>query len=101
MADFGLGLYNLTFLFNLNKNISKTFTEVIMCLKPFCKHCLKKKNYFYLHMCFVYIGFEIINNVQDLSVYAVVKAIIFLSMQLYFWKLIYFIFAVGVKTLFL
>ena len=27
-------------------------------------------------MCFVYIGFEIINNVQDLSVYAVVKAII-------------------------
>ena len=28
-------------------------------------------------MCFVYIGFEIINNIQDLSVYAVVKAIIF------------------------
>ena len=28
-------------------------------------------------MCFVYIGFEIINNVQDLSVYAVVKAIDF------------------------
>ena len=27
-----------------------------------------------LNMCFVYIGFEIINNVQDLSVYAVVKA---------------------------
>ena len=27
-------------------------------------------------MCFVYIGFEIINNVQDLIVYAVVKAII-------------------------
>ena len=26
-------------------------------------------------MCFVYIGFEIINNVQDLSVYAVVKGI--------------------------
>ena len=52
-------------------------------------------------MCFVYIGFEIINNVQDLSVYAVVKAIIFLYMQLYFWKLIYFIFAAGVKTLFL
>ena len=38
----------------------------------------KKKNNFYLNMCFVYIGFEIINNVQDLSVYAVVKAIIFL-----------------------
>ena len=38
----------------------------------------KKKNFFYLNMCFVYIGFEIINNVQDLSVYAVVKAIIFL-----------------------
>ena len=52
-------------------------------------------------MCFVYIGFEIVNNVQDLSVYAVVKAIIFLKIQLYFLKLIYFIFAAGVKTLFL
>ena len=82
MADFGLRLYNLPFLFDLNKNISKTLTEVNICLKPFGKHCLKKKNkklnYFYLHMCFVYIGFEIIKNVQDFSVYAVVKAINFL-----------------------
>ena len=28
-------------------------------------------------MCLVYIGFKIINNVQDMSVYAVVKAVIF------------------------
>ena len=63
MANFGLRLYNLPFLFNLNKNISKTLTEVNKCLKPFGKHCLKKKKN-YLRMCFVYIGFEIINNVQ-------------------------------------
>ena len=44
MADFGLRLYNLPFLFDLNKNISKTLTEVNICLKPFGKHCLKKKN---------------------------------------------------------
>ena len=29
MADFGLRLYNLPFLFDLNKNISKTLTEVM------------------------------------------------------------------------
>ena len=44
IADFGLRLYNLPFLFDLNKNISKTLTEVNICLKPFGKHCLKKKN---------------------------------------------------------
>ena len=80
MADFGLRLYNLPFLFDLNKNISKTLTEVNMCLKPFGKHCLKKKKkIIFIYTCgFVYKGFEIINNVQDLSVYVVVKAIIFL-----------------------
>ena len=54
MVDFGLRLYNLPFLFDLNKNISKTLTKVNICLKPFGKHCLKKKNkkenYFYLHV---------------------------------------------------
>ena len=44
MADFVLRLYNLPFLFNLNNYISKTLTEVNICLKPFGKHCLKKKN---------------------------------------------------------
>ena len=44
MADFGLGLYNLPFLFDLNKNISITLTEVNICLKPYGKHCVKKKN---------------------------------------------------------
>ena len=44
MADFGSRLYNLPFLFDLNKNISKTLTEVNICFKPFGKHCLKKKN---------------------------------------------------------
>ena len=39
-----LRLYTLPFLFDLNKNISKTLTEVNICLKPFGKHCLKKKN---------------------------------------------------------
>ena len=38
MADFGLRLYNYLFLFDLNKNISKTLTEVNICLKPFGKH---------------------------------------------------------------
>ena len=44
MAEFGLRLYNLPFLFDLYKNISKTLTEVNICLKPFGKHCLKKNN---------------------------------------------------------
>ena len=53
-------------------------------------------------MCFVYIGFEIINNVQDMSVYAVVKAIIFpLNATAFFFKTVIFYFSAGVKTLFL
>ena len=51
-------------------------------------------------MCFVYIGFEIINNVQDMSVYAVVKAIIFPLNATAFLKTVIFYFSAGVKTLF-
>ena len=77
-------------------------------VETFGKHCLKKKiknKIIFMFTCafFTYKGFEIINNVQYLSVlYAVnfVKAIIFLSIQLHFWKLIYIFFSAGVKTLF-
>ena len=59
MAGFGHTISLSVLLFR--KTIFKILTEVT--------------NYFYLY--FDYIGFENINNVQDLSVYAVVKAIIF------------------------
>ena len=52
-------------------------------------------------MCFVYMGFEIINNVQDISVYAVVKAIIFPFNATAFLKTVILYFSAGVKTLFL
>ena len=52
-------------------------------------------------MCFVYIGFEIINNVQDMSVYAVVKAIIFPLNATAFLNTVIFYFSAGVKTPFL
>ena len=52
-------------------------------------------------MCFVYIGFETINNVQDMSVYAVVKAIIFPLNATAVLKTVIFYFSAGVMTLFL
>ena len=51
-------------------------------------------------MCFVYKGFEIINNVQDMSVYAVVKAIIFPLNATAFLKTVISYFCAGVKILF-
>ena len=52
-------------------------------------------------MSSVYIGFEIINNVQDMSLYAVVKAIIFPLNATAFLKTVLFYFSAGVKKLFL
>ena len=51
-------------------------------------------------MCFVYMGFEIINNVQDMSVYAVVKAIIFPFNATAFLKTVIIYFSAGIRHYF-